>query len=88
MMVAGKGGMPADADAALLNVTATGTTTTSFLTIWSAGQAAPDASSLNWVPGQTIPNSVTAKTGAGGAVSIQNAAGSVHVIADTSGWYG
>ncbi|MEO5679957.1 MAG: PQQ-dependent sugar dehydrogenase [Acidimicrobiales bacterium] len=86
--VAGTGGMPADAGAALLNVTATGSTATSFLTIWPTGQSAPDASSLNWEPGQTIPNSVTAKVGTGGSVTIRNAAGDVHVIADTSGWYG
>ncbi len=84
---AGAGGVPADAAAALLNLTATGTTATSYLTVAPAGQA-PLASSLNWQPGQTVPNSVTAKLGPGGAISVRNPAGNVDVIADAAGWYG
>jgi hypothetical protein len=88
VQISGNGGVPAGAAAALLNVTVTGGTDTSFLSVWPAGQPAPLVSSLNWVPGQTIPNSVTTKLSAGGAVTMRNFAGTVHVIADTNGWYG
>jgi hypothetical protein len=79
---------PATATAVLLNVTVTSTTAGSFLTIWPAGETAPLASSLNWAPGQTIPNAVTSKLGATGAISVKNAAGDAHVLADVAGWYG
>jgi hypothetical protein len=36
-------------------------------------------------PGQTIPNMVLARVGAGGKVSIFNAAGSTHVVVDVFG---
>jgi hypothetical protein len=88
VQVAGAGGIPSGAAAALLNVTATATTAASYLTVWPAGQAAPLASSLNWAPGATIANSVTTKLSATGRISIKNAAGNVDVIADTAGWYG
>jgi hypothetical protein len=81
------GGVPANATAVVLNVTATGTTAASFLTIWPAGQARPNASSLNWVAGQTIPNSVTVKVGAGGQISIFNPTGNVNVIIDVVGYF-
>lgn len=88
VQVAGAGGVPAGAVAAVVNVTVTGTTASSHLTIWPAGQAAPLASSLNWQPGRTVPNGVTARWGAGGRVSVRNANGSAHVLVDTAGWYG
>ena len=87
LQVAGAGGVPASAAAALLNVTVTATTASSYLTIVPAGTSAV-ASSLNWQPGQTVANGVTAKLGAGGRISVGNATGSAHVVADVAGWYG
>ena len=46
--VAGVGGVPADAKAVVLNVTVTDTTSSSYLTVWPAGQPQPTASNLNW----------------------------------------
>jgi hypothetical protein len=81
-------GVPGNAHAALLNVTVTGATASSFLTLWPTGQTRPLASSLNWVAGQTVPNAVTVKLGSTGRVSAFNASGAVDVIADVAGWYG
>ena len=81
-------GVPGNAAAALLNVTVTNGTSSSFLTVWPTGQTRPLASSLNWNPGNTVPNAVTVKLGSTGRVSYYNAAGSVDVIADVAGWYG
>ncbi|MEJ7764577.1 MAG: hypothetical protein WKF86_03685 [Acidimicrobiales bacterium] len=80
-------GLPAGTDAIVANVTVTGTTEAGFLTIWPAGQARPEVSSLNWVPGRTIANSVTVKLGAGAKVSVFNPAGEVHVIVDLVGFF-
>jgi len=85
--VTGVGGVPAGADAVLLNVTVTDTTAQSFLTVWPAGQPQPLASSLNWTGGVSIPNAVTVQVGASGQVSIFNNAGSADVVVDVVGYY-
>jgi uncharacterized protein YkwD len=88
LQVAGAGGVPATgASAVVLNVTVTGPTATSFLTVFPAGDAFPLASHLNFDAGQTVPNLVTAKLGSGGRLSLYNAAGTTHLIADVAGWY-
>jgi len=85
--VGGLAGVPANADAVVLNVTATDTTLPSFLTVWPTGQPRPNASSLNWTPGVTIPNAVTVKLGTDGKISMFNLSGAVDVVADVSGYY-
>jgi hypothetical protein len=85
--VAGFSGVPTDADAVALNVTVTGTTGNSLLTIWPKGQPMPNASSLNWTAGKTIANAVTVKVGADEKVLVRNAVGSTHVIFDVVGYY-
>ena len=86
--VAGRGGVPGSgADAVALNVTVTNPSGPSFLTVWPAGESRPTASNLNFVAGQTIPNMVIAKVGAGGQVSIYNNTGSTDVIVDVLGWF-
>jgi hypothetical protein len=88
VQVRGAGGVPATGvTAAVLNVTVTNTTKSSFLTVWPTGATRPTASDLNWVGGQTVPNLVVVKLGTDGAVQIFNAAGSVDVVVDVSGWY-
>jgi hypothetical protein len=88
LTVAGTGGVPATgATAVALNVTVTEPTANGYLTVWPAGTARPVASNLNFVPGQTVPNLVMCKLGANGAVSIYNATGSSHVIADVVAWF-
>ena len=79
LTIAGIAGVPADADAVLLNVTVTDTSEPSYLTVWPGGQAQPTASNLNWPAGDTRPNLVVAKLGAGGAISIYNHEGSASV---------
>lgn len=89
LQVTGRGGVPASGvSAVVLNVTVTEPTALSFLTAWPAGEVRPVASNLNFSAGQTVPNLVVVKVGAGGKVSLYNYAGSTHVIADVSGWYG
>lgn len=85
--IAGANGVPDDAVAVALNVTATNTTSPSFLTVWPAGGGRPLASSLNWDRDWTIPNAVTVAVGAGGAISVYNDAGLADVVIDVVGWF-
>ena len=86
--VNGQGNVPvSDVSAVVLNITVVGPTAASYLTVWPTGEPMPTASNLNYVAGQTVPNLVKTKVGAGGQVSVFNAVGSVHVLADVSGWY-
>jgi uncharacterized protein YkwD len=88
LVVTGRAGIPiSGVDAVVLNITAVGPTATSHLTVWPTGDTRPNASNLNYTPGQVVPNLVIAKVGAGGQVSIFNNTGSVHVIADIAGWF-
>lgn len=87
VVVAGAGDVPADASAVALNVTATGGSTGSHLTIWPTGEARPTSSNLNWDSGWTIANNATVKVGVNGRVSIANAQGSVDVVVDVVGYY-
>ncbi len=88
LAVAGVGHVPpTDVTAVLMNVTATGPTEAGFLTVWPKDAPLPNASNLNFEPGQTVPNLVLAKLGAGGKVSMKNSAGNTHLIADVCGYF-
>jgi hypothetical protein len=79
--------VPATATAVILNVTATQSSTNSFLRVWPKGAAPPNSSNLNFGKGQTIPNLVVVQIGADDSVSIFNAAGTTHVVADVMGYF-
>ena len=86
--VAGRGGVPASGVGSVaLNVTVARPTAASFVTVWPAGQSRPNASNLNFTPGQTVPNMVIVPVGAGGQVSIANETGSTDVLVDVLGWF-
>jgi hypothetical protein len=88
VQIGGLAGVPDNAVAVVLNVTAVNPTADSFLQIWPSGSQQPlFGSSLNFVPGQVVPNAVTVKLGAGGLVRILNAHGSVDVVIDVTGYY-
>ncbi|MET8462772.1 hypothetical protein [Micromonospora zamorensis] len=81
-------GVPAaDISAIVLNVTATAPTTAGFLRVYPDGTTLPDASTVNFVPGETVPNLVTVPM-INGNLRIRNtASGTVHVVADLQGYY-
>lgn len=88
LQVTGRGGVPSSGvSAVVLNVTVTGPTTSSFLTVYPTGISRPNASNLNVTAGWTGANSVTVPVGTGGQVDIWNQAGSTAVIADVTGYY-
>jgi len=88
LQVTNRSGVPAaGVSAVVLNITAVGSTTGGFLTVYPTGSIRPLASNLNFGPGETTPNLVIAKVGTGGQVTIYNDTGSTNVIADVAGWF-
>ena len=89
--VAGARGAPAGARAVVLNATVAATTEASFLSMWPAGLLPPPVSSLNWGPGETVPNFVGVALPFFGAttgqLAIYNDAGSTDVLLDVSGYF-
>jgi alpha-tubulin suppressor-like RCC1 family protein len=66
--IAGRGGVPAGARTAILNVTVTNPAGFGFVTIYPCTPTPPNASNLNFGPGQTVPNAVVAQLSATGTV--------------------
>ena len=87
LQVGGRGGVPGDAEAVVLNVTVTGAEGNGFITVFPCGQAVPTASNLNFVAGDTVPNAVVVKVGAGGKVCLFAAESATHLIADVNGYF-
>ncbi|WP_327263988.1 peptidoglycan recognition protein [Streptomyces sp. NBC_01232] len=83
----GSTGIPASGvTAAVLNVTATEPTQSSFVSVYPNGTARSSASNLNFTAGQTIPNLVVVPV-VDGKVSFYNHSGAVHLIADITGYF-
>jgi hypothetical protein len=73
--------------AAVLNVTATNTKSSGFLTVFEAGTTQPTVSNLNFDAGQTVANLVTVSLSAAGAVSIYSSGTDVDVVVDVEGYF-
>jgi hypothetical protein len=85
--VRGRGGVPlAGTSAVILNVTVTSSTAPGYLTVYGAA-VRPGVSNLNFTRGQIVPNLVVTQVSANGTVTFYNGStGSVHVLADVSGY--
>ena len=68
--LAGRLGVPVNASAAFLNVTAVSPGGNGFLTVFPCGTTQPNASNVNYTTGQIVPNAVLAKIGVGGKVCV------------------
>lgn len=85
--VAGVDGVPLNATAVVLNVTVTGTTASSYLSLYPSGTTQPTISDLNWTASKTVPNLAVVEVGPGGQVVVFNDSGSADVVIDVVGWY-
>lgn len=81
--------IPSDASAVQMNVTIVGPTAQSNLRCYPADLTeAPNASCLNWLPGQSpTPNEVTTKLSPDGKMKFFNQNGQVNLLVDLSGYY-
>ena len=87
VQVAGRNGVPANATAAVLNVTVTNVTAASYVTVYPAGTSPPLASNVNVEhAGQTIANLVTVRLSVDGAVYVYSSQAN-DVVVDVSGAY-
>ena len=73
--------------AVVVNLTATQTSRSGYMTLYPAGASRPTASSLNFPGGWTGANLVTVPLGADGKLAVFNYGGSAHLILDVLGWY-
>jgi hypothetical protein len=89
LVVARHGGVPADASAVVVNVTAVDPASAGFVTVWPTGQPQPVASSLNTASGRTRPNLVVAKLGVNGAISLYDYGdfGGTDLVVDVVGYF-
>jgi hypothetical protein len=90
LVVAGTGAVPFAGRVAVLNVTAIATTSGTDVRVYPTPTdgSIPNASNLNPVRGQTVPNTVLASIGRDGAVRLRNTSGETHLVVDLSGWFG
>lgn len=84
--LAGVAGVPPDATAVVLNVTAVAPQARGFATVWPTGAPRPVSSSVNFAAGQNTGNLVTVAAGSGGKISFY-ANVSTHLAVDVIGWY-
>jgi hypothetical protein len=87
LQIAGRDAVPSDASSAVLNVTVTDSRSSGYVTVWPCGTTRPNASTLNYVAGQTVANSATVKIGDDGKVCIY-AYAATHVVVDINGYHG
>ncbi len=68
--IAGQAGVPAAATSVVATFTVVDPRLSGFLTVFPCGRAMPVASSLNYLAGEVVPNTITASLGTGGAVCV------------------
>jgi alpha-tubulin suppressor-like RCC1 family protein len=84
--VGGVGGVPADALAVAINITAVTPTRDGYVTVWPDGQPRPSISSINFPAGGIVGNFVLAELGAGGRLAIYNHNGQTDIVFDVVGY--
>ena len=84
----GQAWVPANADAAVYNLTGTSPSTSTYVSaLTSSPSQTPTISNINLRPGATVPNLAITKIGAGGQIYFYNAQGTTAVLADLAGYF-
>lgn len=86
LAIGGTNVLPADASAAVLNVTAANPSGPGHLVVYPCGSPKPDSSNLNVVAGLVVPNAVVSKLGTSGRVCLQSSV-LTDVIVDVGGYF-
>ncbi len=81
-------GLPVDASAVLVNITATGSRTGGYLTAYSGDSlVVPGTSTVNFPAGRTVPNAALVPLGTGNRINVYNAStGATNVLLDIQGY--
>jgi hypothetical protein len=86
VQVTGVGGVPATATGVIVTLTGTQASQNTYVTAFPTGSTQSTTSVLNLSPNVDIANTVTLALGTGGKITLYNNAGSVHLIADVTGY--
>jgi uncharacterized protein (DUF1501 family) len=87
LTIRGRGGVPSNASAVIMNLTATAPTVGGYVTVFPSDVARSGTSSINMASNETLANLVISKIGADGKVKLFNRHGEVDLVADVTGWY-
>jgi len=87
LTVHGRGGVPSNATAVIMNLTATGSTADGYVTAYPSDAKKQTTSSINMVRNETLANLVISKIGTDGKIKLFNKFGKVDLVADVTGWY-
>ena len=88
LIVAGRDGVPANATAVVLNVSAPLPSSPGYITAWASGDSQPFIGNLNLNPNVTSPTLVIAKLGGNGKISLFNgSSAATNLVADLQGWF-
>lgn len=86
--VLGNQGVPTmGVSGAVVNLTVTDPSASSYLTVSAPPNPRPLASNLNFLPGQTVANRVVVPVSPAGDITVFNLSGWVDVVVDLAGWY-
>ncbi|MEO6569986.1 MAG: hypothetical protein ABIO83_00415, partial [Ilumatobacteraceae bacterium] len=85
--IAGRQGIPADATAAIVNLTVVSPSAPGFATLYPCTPTVPNSSSINYGPGDFVANGVTTKLDANGDVCIFTLA-ATDILIDANGYIG
>ena len=83
--VAGRGGVDADADAVILNVTAVTPTSSGYLTVFPCGTEPPNASTVNYVRNSNRANAAWVKLDSQGRVCVFSSS-NADIVVDVNGF--
>jgi hypothetical protein len=83
--VVGRGGVPGDASAVILNLTVVDPEAAGFITAYPCGGAKPNTSNVNFADRQTVANLSIIKLGAGGKICLASDK-TTHLIADVTAY--
>ncbi|NUT48896.1 MAG: hypothetical protein HOV94_16555 [Saccharothrix sp.] len=79
--------IPPSAAAAVLNLTGTTVTASTYVTAYPTGTARPVASNLNLAPGRDTANAAVVALGEEARMTLYNNAGSANVVVDVAGFF-
>lgn len=86
IQVTGRGGVPRGAQAVSGNFTVTGSNDGGYLTVWNCSDPKPVVSTLNFRPGETVPNGASVPLADDGSLCV-TASTDVDLIIDVNGYY-
>ncbi len=87
VQVAGRAGVPDNATAVAVNITAADAQGVGYITAYACGDARPTASNLNFSPGAPVANGAIVEVGAGGNICLYVGEAATELIVDVNGWF-